>query len=84
MYLACGKTFSVEEVTEKLIEELLKPRSIEDYRAYLGFIGQSVGLILGDERVPATLLSVDNEGRLVVDINGEERVFSSAEVSIWL
>ena len=84
MFLEGGKNFSVEEVTERLIAELLKDRSIEEYRAYLGFMGQSVTLILGDERVPATLLSVDDEGRLCVEIAGEARLFSSAEVSIWL
>lgn len=84
MFLEDGKNFSVEEVTERLIAELLKDRSIEEYRAYLGFMGQSVTLILGDERVPATLLSVDDEGRLCAEIAGEARLFSSAEVSIWL
>ena len=84
MFLESGKTFSVEAVTEKLMEELLKDRTMEDYRAYLGFMGKRVTLILGDERIPATLLSVDDEGRLLVDINGEARTFSSAEVSIWL
>ena len=82
MYLASGKTFSVEEVTEKLIEELVKERTIEEYRAYLGFVGKQVALILGDERVPATILSVDNEGRLHALVDGKTRIFSSAEVSL--
>jgi biotin-(acetyl-CoA carboxylase) ligase len=47
-------------------------------------MGKRVTLILGDERIPATVLSVDDEGRLLVDISGEARTFSSAEVSIWL
>lgn len=84
MCLESGKTFSVETVTEKLMEELLKDRTMEDYHAYLGFMGKRVTLILGDEHAPATLLSVDDEGRLHVEINGEKRIFSSAEVSIWL
>ena len=80
--LESGKSFSVEEVTKKLIEELFKERTMEEYRAYLGFMGERVTLILGDERVPATLLFVDDEGRLTAEINGERRVFSSAEVSV--
>ena len=63
LYLETGKRFSVEKITERLIEELLKERTIDDYRAYLGFIGARVTLILGDELVPATLLGVDDEGR---------------------
>lgn len=82
MYLASGKTFSVEEVTEKLMEELVKERTMEEYRAYLGFIGKQVALILGDERVPATILSVDDEGRLHALVDGKTRMFSSAEVSL--
>ena len=84
MRLQSGKTFSVEEVAEKLIEEILKERTMEEYRAYLGFMGERVTLILEDERIPAILLSVDDEGRLCVEINGEERIFSSAEVSVWI
>ncbi|MBO5277067.1 MAG: biotin--[acetyl-CoA-carboxylase] ligase [Clostridia bacterium] len=82
MLLESGKSFSVEEVTKKLIEELFKERTMEEYRAYLGFMGERVTLISGDERVPATLLFVDDEGRLTAEINGERRVFSSAEVSV--
>ena len=83
MCLESGKNFSVEEVAERLIEELSKERSMEEYRAYLGFMGQPVTLIVGDKRVPATLLSVDDEGKLHTEIAGEIHVFSSAEVSIW-
>lgn len=79
-----GTSFSVEEVTKRLIEELAKERTIEEYRAYLGFIGEEVTLILEDKSVPATLLSVDDEGRLVAEIEGKTRVFSSAEVSVKL
>ena len=79
-----GTNFSVEEVTKRLIEELEKERTIEEYRAYLGFIGEEVTLILEDKSVPATLLSVDDEGRLVAEIEGKTRVFSSAEVSVKL
>ena len=83
MCLESGKNFSVEEVAERLIEELSKERSMEEYRAYLGFMGQPVTLIVGDKRVPATLLSVDDEGKLHAEIEGKTYVFSSAEVSIW-
>ena len=80
--LETGKNFSVEEIEGVLVRELLKERTMDDYRAHLGFMGERVTLVLGNERVPATLLCVDNEGNLVAEINGEKRSFSSAEVSL--
>ncbi len=77
-----GKNFSVEEVKEKLVEEMERCFSIEDYRKYLGFIGEEVDLLVGEERVPATLLSVTDEGALETEVAGEKRIFTSAEVSI--
>ena len=77
-----GKEISVEEVTERLIQELVKERTIEEYRSYLGFMGERVCLIFGDERVPAILLFVDDEGRLHAEVDGEERVLASGEVSV--
>lgn len=82
--LETGKAISVEEVTERLIAELEKERSIEEYRSYLGFMGEKVTLILGDESIPATLISVDDEGRLMAKIGEEIKIFSSAEVSLRL
>lgn len=84
LFLETGRVISVEEVTERLIAELEKERSIEEYRSYLGFMGEKVTLILGDESVPATLLSVDDEGRLAAKIGEEVKIFSSAEVSLRL
>ncbi len=84
VFLETGKTLSVEEVTKRLMEELFKERSIDEYRSYLGFMGDRVTLILEDKSVPATLLSVDDGGGLVAEINGEMRTFSSVEVSVRL
>lgn len=77
-----GNVFSVDEVAERLIAELSKKRTMDEYRAYLGFMGEKATLILGDERVPATLLSVDDEGRLCVEIDGKEKRLASGEVSV--
>ena len=77
-----GRVFDVEEVTKRLLDELSKDVSIEEYRTLVGYVGREVVLILGDERVPATLLSVDDEGALHAIVNGEERSFHAAEVSL--
>ncbi len=78
------RTFSVDEVEQKLVEELFKKTSIEEYRSYLGFLGERVHLLLNDERIPATFLCVDEEGGLWVEIQGEKKRFTSAEVSVRL
>ncbi len=77
-----GKTPPVDEVANRLALELSKPRTIEEYRGYLGLMGERVTLLLGEERVPATLLSVTDRGELQADIGGEVRLLSAGEVSV--
>lgn len=77
-----GKTFSVEEVTERLIAELLKERKMQDYLDYIGYLGREVLLILGERTTRGKLISVDEEGGLLVEIDGEQKRLTSAEVSI--
>ena len=84
MQAQTGRTFSVEEVTQKLIEELQKERTMAEYLAYIGYMGREVTLVLGEEKVRATLLSVDEEGGLLVDFGGEKRRLTTAEVSVRL
>lgn len=79
-----GKRISVRKVTKRLIENLSVLYPVEEYLARLGYMGRSVELILGDEHVPATLLSVDKEGGLWVEMNGESKRFTAAEVSVVL
>ena len=79
-----GKTFSVDEVRARLIEALSRPLEMEKYLSYLGYMGREVTLLIGDERIPATLLFVDDEGVLTVEIKGEKRRLTAAEVSIRL
>ena len=78
------RTFSVEEVTETLIKELQKERTMAEYLAYIGYMGREVTLILGEEKTRASLLSVDEEGGLLVELCGEKRRLTTAEVSIRL
>ncbi len=82
MRLAMGTPPSVEEVTCRLLAELDKARTIEDYRAYVGYMGREVTLLLGNERVHGRLLFVDDEGGLHAEIDGETHRFTAAEVSV--
>lgn len=82
MQQATGKTFSVEEVRERLIQELQKSHTMDEYLSYIGYLGRQITLILGDERIPATLVSVETDGKLRAETGNGERLFSSAEVSL--
>jgi biotin-(acetyl-CoA carboxylase) ligase len=80
--LETGKTYSVEEVTCRLMTELDKERTMDEYLSCIGYMGRQATLILDDERIPATLLSVDEEGGLLVEIDGKTRRLTAAEVSV--
>ena len=82
MNLETGKSYSVDEVFNRLMEDLQKERTMNEYLSYLGFMGREATLLLGDECVHGTLLSVDNEGGLQVKINGMVRRFTAAEVTV--
>ena len=77
-----GKKFSVEEVTEKLIVELAKERKMAEYLSFIGYMGERAVLLCGEERLEVTLLRVDEEGGLWVDMKGEQKRFAAAEVSL--
>ncbi|MBQ9714160.1 MAG: biotin--[Clostridia bacterium] len=84
MEQATGTRFSVEEVREKLIECLSRRKDVQEYIRRVGYMGRRVTLISGDERIHATLLSVDEEGGLWVEIGGQRRRFTAAEISLLL
>ncbi len=77
-----GAEVSLEAVTTRVIEELSRERKMEEYLSYLGYMGREATLAWGNECVHATLLSVDEEGGLIVEIAGEARRFTAAEVSV--
>ena len=82
MYQERGKIFSVEQVTRKLIAELTQSNDMQEYQKRIGYLGEQVSLLIGDKRIPATLLSVDELGGLWVEIEDEKKRFASAEVSV--
>lgn len=84
MWRETGKRYDVEEVTERLIAELGKRRSGEEYLSYIGYMGRQATLIIGNESVPVTLLSVDSAGGLHVRTKDGEVRYTAAEVSLRL
>ena len=57
---------------------------MQEYLAYIGYMGREVLLLLNNGEVRGKLLSVDEEGGLLVQIDGETKRLTSAEVSIRL
>ncbi len=82
MQQQAGKAFDVEEVTKRLIESLDVPADRQKYLSYIGYMGCKASLLLGDKRVEGTLLSVDEQGGLTVEIDGIRKRLTAAEVSV--
>lgn len=81
MYRETGKRFAPSKV-ERTLLRFLQTDNQEKYQSYLGFIGEEVTLLRGEEREKATLLGVDKQGNLIVKQDGETRVYASAEISL--
>ncbi len=79
---ATGKVFDLKEVENRLLEYLNEEIDSGEYQKRLGWLGEEVILVSGDERVPATLLSVTERGELVAKIQGEERIIAAGEISL--
>lgn len=73
---------TVEEVKQKLCRYWTGEFCMQDYLSRVGYLGQECDLLFSDTRKTATLLFVDEEGGLHVRINGEEKCFHSAELSL--
>ena len=54
---------------------------MQEYISNIGYMGKEVTLYIGNERVHGRLVSVDEQGGLLVEIQGERRRLTSAEVS---
>lgn len=77
-----GKRFSVEKVGETLMEKLFEKDIYKRYFSYVGWLGQEVSLLVGENVVRAKLLSVDEQGNLHAETNGEVRRYAAAEISL--
>ena len=79
-----GKRVCLRQVIKRLTGYLQAPFCMDDYLSRLGYMGRRAELIFGDERIPATLLSVDCEGILTVETSEGQKRFSAAEISVIL
>lgn len=77
-----GKKVSVAKVRRRLLKNLKRQYTVEDYKRYIDWFGQEVTLRRQDGAVRAVALDVDEQGRLVCEIDGAIQKISSAEVSL--
>ncbi len=80
--LETGRLPCLLDVEKVLIENLSNGRMHERYTQYLGFIGEEVTLLMGEERIRARLIGVDSEGNLIAETATGRSHFSAAEVSL--
>ncbi len=57
---------------------------MEEYRSYMHFLGQEIRVISNGVSEPATALSINEKGHLIVRQNDEERTVLAGEISIRL
>lgn len=77
-----GKRLSLLEVERVLTENLCREETAEKYARYLGWIREEVILIVGEKRVRATVLGVDETGGLIARTADGEKRFSAGEISL--
>lgn len=78
------KELNLTAVKETLLRNLEKNYLIDDYKKYINWLGKEVTLKLGEESKTATALDIAEDGRLIVETDGEIKKISSAEVSLRL
>ncbi|MDE7082265.1 MAG: biotin--[acetyl-CoA-carboxylase] ligase [Clostridia bacterium] len=84
MQQTAGKPFDLSEVKKSFLNSLKKDYTIEDYKKYINWFGQSVTLKTEEEERVVTALDITENGRLLVDWCGNMLEISAAEVSLRL
>ena len=79
-----GKNLSLQEVKNAFVSNLDCDFSIEDYKRYINWFGQSVTLKTEEGERVVKAVDVTENGRLLVDWCGNMLEISSAEVSLRL
>jgi BirA family biotin operon repressor/biotin-[acetyl-CoA-carboxylase] ligase len=84
MSLQKRELLDFQAVENKLLGYLHEEFSMDDYIKRVGYLGEEVTLVCGEEELIATLLRVEQDGGLVVNtLDGERKVFAG-EISIRL
>lgn len=84
MRQAAGKKFDISAVRDRLIENIRKSYSLEQYKSYIDWFGREIVLKRQDGDIKAVAEDIAQDGRLVCLIDGKTVKMSSAEVSLRL
>lgn len=79
-----GRKLNISGVRNRLIKNLKKEYTVDDYKKYVDWFGQEVYLDSQGKRTTAVALDVDADGSLVCDIQGKIKKISSAEMRLRL
>lgn len=79
-----GRKLNLAWVRNRLIKNLKKQYTVDDYKKYVDWFGQEVYLDCNGELIEAVALDVDADGSLVCKIEGEIKKISSAEMRLRL
>ncbi len=77
-----GKELELEQVESKLISYLDEAFSMNEYLERVGYLNEEVTLKIGEKCVPATPVCVEEDGGLIVEIDGKREKVFSGEVSL--
>ncbi len=76
------RPLDAEDVRRSLIANLLRETTLKEYLARVGFLGQTVTVLEGEESYPATARRILPDGRLEIETASGRRALSAAEISI--
>ena len=82
LFKETGQKIEVERVVETLVRFLQEKNIHEKYARYLGWLNEELTLVIGEKQTRAKLLSVDETGALLAEVDGEKRRLVAAEVSL--
>lgn len=77
-----GEEQNFSKVESELIKNLSEPYGFLEYQKRVGFLNREVTLVLGENRVSAKPLSVEEDGALTVLVDGEIKKVYAGEVSL--
>lgn len=77
-----GEALDFERVENKLIEYLNEEFSMQEYLKRVGYLNEEVMLTIGENCIPAIPVCVEEDGGLIVRMNGKEEKVFSGEVSL--
>jgi BirA family biotin operon repressor/biotin-[acetyl-CoA-carboxylase] ligase len=84
MRMELGQDLKVEAVRKTFIKYLKKKYSLVEYKSYIDWLGQTVMLKTDKEEFAAQAVDIQNDGSLLVQVDGVARRIYCGEMSLRL